>query len=474
MPPRIGLILTHAPNLPWLRTQLTLARADCLKVVPAWGIDGGWTPAAIVETAHLTETLIVRTSWGDPSYDHGAHRFPYANQVLDEVTPWAAARDDLVVEIGNEPLLVDADEDYAWEYLAHLDAAIEALRAQFPRARIISPAHMRDHPVRLGEHADGQYRWDRLAATTYRHCDILGLHAYSVTQTVSGLHALRELVSANQPIWLTEFALHEPGLTGEARGRRYADVLDALPVAVACIYHLDHATGPALAEQGPAEYRLAPATLAALGDERPPLGGAVPALPAAIHYTERIDSFLLDIWQWRTVATFRRHLANYQKAQVAPWATGITLHHTVSPLASTWRGVDSVLNMALYYRDNPACRWDRGPHLFAVSGAPNPEHDGVWQMCPLNVPGVHAVSFNAARWGLEVVGSFDSQRWDAGTSALALGALAALHDWAAWPAVTSATVNGHRDDPKTTKSCPGKAIDLAAVRRGVEALRNAP
>jgi hypothetical protein len=138
--------------------------------------------------------------------------------------------------------------------------------------------------------------------------------------------------------------------------------------------------------------------------------------------------------------------------------------------------VQSILGMARYYRDNPDYRWDRGPHLFVVSGSPNPNHNGIFQMTPLNAKGIHANACNGSRWGLEVVGSFDSQRWPADVAGLALGTLAALHDWAGWPAVTLATLNGHRDcagvDP--TKSCPGRAIDLPTVRRGVEALRNAP
>ena len=473
MAPAIGLILTHAPDLAWLRAQLAAARADTLKVIPAWGLAGGWTPAAIAEAARMTPDLIVRTSWGDPSYDHGARAMPIADQILDELRPWLTQRPDAWVELGNEPLLTPLPtEQPAWAYIWYLSQAIDALRAQWPQARLIAPAHMRNHPVQLGEHMDGQARWDAIAAPVHRRCDALGLHAYSVAQAIGGIHQLRMLISGDMPIWLTEFALNE-SLDDAARATRYAETLADLPVAVACLYHLDATESAPTAEQGPARYRLAPATLAALGVAHPPLGGA-PAGGDTARYTERIDDFLIDIRQWRTVAAFRRHLAGYTKAQVAPWATGITLHHTVSPLASTWRGVASILGMARYYRDDPSCRWDRGPHLFVVSGAPNADHDGIWQMSPLNARGIHAASFNTTHWGLEVVGSFDSQRWDAGTSALTLGALAALHDWAGWPAVSAATLNGHRDDPKTTKTCPGKAIDLAAVRRGVAALKERP
>jgi hypothetical protein len=69
-----------------------------------------------------------------------------------------------------------------------------------------------------------------------------------------------------------------------------------------------------------------------------------------------------------------------------------------------------------------------------------------------------------------VVGAFDRLPWDPGTAGYALGALAAIHDWAGWPGLA---INGHRDDPGTTKGCPGTMVDLNAVRRGVAALRGA-
>jgi hypothetical protein len=129
-----------------------------------------------------------------------------------------------------------------------------------------------------------------------------------------------------------------------------------------------------------------------------------------------------------------------------------------------------MLGMARFYRDTR--KWDRGPHLYVVSGAPNPSTDGIWQLTPLSIPGIHGNACNSDHWGVEIVGDYDNQRWDAGTSVLALGTIEAL---LAWAGQGSERLNRHRDcvgvDPE--KTCPGTAIGLEAVRRGVDAMRGA-
>jgi hypothetical protein len=193
------------------------------------------------------------------------------------------------------------------------------------------------------------------------------------------------------------------------------------------------------------------------------------APPDTIDHPERLDRYTMDIIQWRTVGAFRRHLARYDYKATAPWASGVTVHHTVNPTPSSWRGVSSMLSMARFYRDTQ--KWAAGPHLFVVSGAPNPADDGIWQMTPLNLRGVHGNQCNTDRWGIEVVGQYDTVRWDAGTTVLTTGAIEALLTWAGRG---SERLNGHRDcsgvDPD--KSCPGNAIDVRAVRRGVDAIRD--
>lgn len=476
----LGLILTSAPSadpLGWLRAQLRAAGSPTLKVVPAWGWPGGWSAEAIRQVAALAP-LVVRTSWGDPSYrghNDANSRYPLANRVLAELAPWLDVAPESWVELGNEPLHQDEPTDepahiYAW----HLGEAITAIRERWPRARLIAPAHIRNHPIRLGAHADGQAQWDRICGPQLRRCDALGLHAYSVPQAVAGLSQLRSLVSGSMPIWLTEFALNEQ-LAPAERGRRYRAVLADLPVAAALIYHLDTQGGTDPAHFRP-EYRLEPATLAALAQEAPAVPAPATTAADTVHYPNvRLDRFVLDVRQWRTVAAFRAHLARHAYAQTAPWARGVVVHHSVSPTAASWKGEASILAMARFYRDEvdngpgkPKGGWTTGPHIFIVSGSPDPTLDGIWQLSPLNVPGTHARAANPTRWGLEWVGNYSRTRWPPDLAALGLGAAAALLDWAGLPA-DAETVSPHSQWGKP--ECPGGAIDMAAVRRGVAALQ---
>lgn len=171
--------------------------------------------------------------------------------------------------------------------------------------------------------------------------------------------------------------------------------------------------------------------------------------------------FLLDIRHWRTVTAFEQHLSGYDPRITAPWAQGITYHHTYRPLASQWVGVPSINGLVNTYK-NKVPAWDRGPHLFIVHGATNPDHNGIWQFTPLNVPGIHAGACNAHFWGIEVCGDYDKAFWPDPVAQLALGAGAALLRWRGL-SLSPETVKGHRDC-LNNKSCPGWAVDLEHVR----------
>jgi hypothetical protein len=168
-------------------------------------------------------------------------------------------------------------------------------------------------------------------------------------------------------------------------------------------------------------------------------------------------SFAADIRHWPTLAAFEAHLAAYDP-QIASWAVGVVYHHTWRPTAAQWRGQASMANLAQFYA---AKGWDAGPHLLIVAGAPNPADDGIWQLTPLNLPGVHAGSANSWSWGLEIVGDYDAAPWPAEVAALALGAGAALLRWRSLSA-DAGTVRAHHEF--SPKSCPGRAIDMAWVR----------
>lgn len=168
--------------------------------------------------------------------------------------------------------------------------------------------------------------------------------------------------------------------------------------------------------------------------------------------------FLLDIRHWRTVADFAHHLSGYDP-QIAPWARGITLHHTYIPRVNQWQGEASIKGMVEFYKGKG---WTAGPHLFLAQGSPKVEWDGIWQMTPLNLPGVHGTACNAHYWGIEVVGDYDAAPWSAELRTMVLGTTAAMLRWRKLP-LSPATVNGHRNCP-SPKTCPGKQINLDEVR----------
>lgn len=475
MTPPIGLILTNASGPAAVRRAVLTANAPILKVVAGWGMGGEWTQAQRAEVAGIAPTLVVRTTWGDPSYAGGTRFFPFADRVLAELLPWLTLRPDAWVEIGNEPLLEPiADELVCWRYRAHLDASITAIRGAFPRARIIAPAHMRNHAVRLGADTNGQARWDAICADVYRRCDALGLHAYTEGQATAGVTALRA-ISATLPIWLTEFALNER-LDDVTRATRYRAVIGRLPVAAALLYHLVEQLGADPIHFNP-NYTLTPGTLAALGAS-PAAAPAAPVLPdTVLHPGVRVDGFAMDVRHWRTVAAFRRHLFAHSFRQTAPWAKGVVIHHTYRPTGAQWRGAESLRSLARFYRlevDNgpgqPRGGWPSGPHLFIVGDAASPADNGIWQLTPLNLTGTHARAANPSFWGLEHVGDFTSAAMPAATAALGQGAAAALLDWAGLP-TSAATITPHSQWGKP--ACPGRGVDMDAYRRGVATAREA-
>lgn len=149
------------------------------------------------------------------------------------------------------------------------------------------------------------------------------------------------------------------------------------------------------------------------------------------------------------------------------WCLGVTFHHTATPdLAMRPNGWSAQLmrNVADGYARERG--WDRGPHFF-------PDDRAVWGLTPPREQGIHAASFNRTRLGIEVLGDYDG-RDDAKT-----GRGVACWENAFWTAAEvlrwlglqpdGATINFHRDDLKTSKSCPGTSIRHEWVIAGVKA-----
>lgn len=84
------------------------------------------------------------------------------------------------------------------------------------------------------------------------------------------------------------------------------------------------------------------------------------------------DPFRVDIRHWPNAAALAAYLTHYDPA-IAPWAKGVTVHHTEVPTPAQWHGLTSIQNLVAFYEGKG---WDGGPHLFLCIGAPNPANDG--------------------------------------------------------------------------------------------------
>lgn len=144
------------------------------------------------------------------------------------------------------------------------------------------------------------------------------------------------------------------------------------------------------------------------------------------------------------------------------WASGVTIHHTAYPnLAMRPKGftVQHMRNIAHGYK---ARGWSSGPHLFI-------DEDEAFGMTPLGRPGTHAISFNSTHVGVELLGDFDDHYETSsarGRQVIANGArmVAAVCASQGWD---ESSVNLHRNDPKTKKSCPGSHFPAAEFKARV-------
>lgn len=137
------------------------------------------------------------------------------------------------------------------------------------------------------------------------------------------------------------------------------------------------------------------------------------------------------------------------------WVKAVTLHHCAAPsLAQRPTGltVQHIINIKSFYSNNLG--WNRGPHFFI-------DEDQIFGMTPPTVPGIHAVSFNSSSIGIEVLGNYDVEDPLSGRGLecwkLTAKCTADLLDWIGVEA-NSQTVHFHRDDPKTSKTCPGTKV----------------
>lgn len=130
----------------------------------------------------------------------------------------------------------------------------------------------------------------------------------------------------------------------------------------------------------------------------------------------------------------------------------IVIHHCAEPsLLQRPNGFEyqHMVNLKDFYKSKG---WSAGPHLFI-------DDDQVWTFSPLTSRGIHAVSFNSNSIGIEMLGNYDSEDPKSGrgynviqtTVAIVKLLLKRLQ-------LDKSCIRFHRDDPKTSKTCPGNNI----------------
>jgi hypothetical protein len=149
----------------------------------------------------------------------------------------------------------------------------------------------------------------------------------------------------------------------------------------------------------------------------------------------------------------------------------VTLHHTASPtLAQRPNGFTQqhLLNLQHYY--GVKMGWHGAPHVFI-----DDREDGIIVFQPMNLRGVHAVSFNRTSWGMEMLGYYDAEPFHTGRGAAVRdNAMAALAAMCKRLGAQPDSIRFHRDDPTTRKSCPGRLVEKAYVVGRVAELLRAP
>ncbi len=145
---------------------------------------------------------------------------------------------------------------------------------------------------------------------------------------------------------------------------------------------------------------------------------------------------------------------NYLHVIPAPaWCKGVTLHHTAGPsLAQRPDGLTAQHMENIKYHYLKEREWKTGPHLFVDDIRIN-------GLTPLQLPGTHAVSFNRTHIGIEVLGDYDSESPSTGRGLTCwMHAALVTADLLRWLDLGAEAVNFHRDDPRTSKTCPGRLV----------------
>jgi len=228
----VGPLLTCVDDLDVLDACLATPMYDTLKIVAGWGVNRAWAAETRAFALSCASVTIIRTRSGDGC---AGHRTLNPQDVLEEIAPWYTLKRRIWIEIGNEPnnLPTALSEAEIWGWRYYLMGAIDTCRRAFPKAKIIAPAmtQSRGFPSE---------RFYSVCLDAFKRCDAVGVHAYAHRAFDDGQfkRGMAQAAAAGKPIWLSEFGINEPTLSGAEKGRAYAQLLlDAAGRHLGAIYY---------------------------------------------------------------------------------------------------------------------------------------------------------------------------------------------------------------------------------------------
>ena len=170
---------------------------------------------------------------------------------------------------------------------------------------------------------------------------------------------------------------------------------------------------------------------------------------------------------------FGNYLNSLSFSSFKPVST--TLHHTALPsLAMRPQGFSSahLKNLYDYYGGNgpEQMGWHGAPHIFIDDIG-----EGIIVFQRMDRVGVHAKSFNSKYWGVEMLGNFDKESFTSGRGLkVRENTMHALALMCKRLGASPESLKFHRDDPLTSKTCPGVLVKKADVVNDVKKLLNIP
>lgn len=133
----------------------------------------------------------------------------------------------------------------------------------------------------------------------------------------------------------------------------------------------------------------------------------------------------------------------------------ICIHHTTPPsLAQRPNGFETqhMLNLRDFFLSKKPHPWSAGPHWFVDDRA-------CWAFSPMTAPGVHAKAFNKSAIGIEMLGDYDTEDPTTGRGRQVIDrTLSLVRELQQRFGIGEDGIVFHRDDPETTKTCPGRKI----------------